>query len=183
MNILNSIAVAGALVLLAGCASSPQLVTLAPIGPAPNTAPAKTGPDGWLQVYSAKQAIPLQMEGGQWWRWDTPYAPKTLPRSSAHTGYIVRTAEGRSIRFIRNARNETDSTPTLVALPPGHYQVEARAEESDGHIVRVVLPVVIESGRTTIAHLSGSWKPHTQYADAQVVRLPDGEIAGWLAAR
>jgi hypothetical protein len=45
-----------------------------------------------------------------------------------------------------------------------------------------MLPVLIEFGRTTVAHLSDNWQPKAHFTEADVVRLPDGQIAGWLAA-
>jgi hypothetical protein len=33
-----------------------------------------------------------------------------------------------------------------------------------------------------LAHFSGNWKPKDYFTNADVVWLPDGQIAGWLAA-
>ena len=82
---------------------------------------------------------------------------------------------------MRNATNLADPAPALVSLPPGRYKVQAEGEEADGQIVTVLLPVLIEPGRTTVAHLSDHWKPKAHYTEADVVQLPDGGIAGWLA--
>jgi hypothetical protein len=182
MRILNSIALAAASVLLAGCASTPQFAELQPVGPAP-AGPRKGCPVGRLQVYSAPQAEPIQMEGGEWWRWDTAYASKRLPRGIAHSSYLIRTNGGHLVEYVRNAKSAMDPIPTVVTLPPGQYEVQAQAEAPDGSINRVLLSVVIQPGKTTVVHLVGNWKPHTQYMNKQVVRLPDGQIAGWLASR
>jgi hypothetical protein len=46
----------------------------------------------------------------------------------------------------------------------------------------VVAPVVIETGRTTVPYLDGWTQPHPPAADrAKLVRLPDGQFAGWAA--
>ena len=182
MRILNSIAAAGVLALLTGCASAPKLAVLEPIGPAPG-APVAAGPGGRLQVYSARQREPLQLQAGEWWRWDTPYPPEELPRGLAHTGYMIRTASGSTLRYVRNAENSADPVATVVMLSPGRYQVEALATQPDGSTTQVLLPVLIEPGKITIAHLSGDWKPARNLTNADVVRLPDGQIAGWLAQR
>ncbi len=52
----------------------------------------------------------------------------------------------------------------------------------NGNTTRVLLTVQIEPGKTTVVHLSGIWQPKRPYLNKQVVRLPDGQIAGWLAA-
>ena len=83
---------------------------------------------------------------------------------------------------MRNARNPNDGEPALVSLPPGRYEILAQAQDWAG-TVEVTVPVVIRAGRTTTAHLVDGWKPHRHYTDKDVVRLPDGEIAGWLAVR
>jgi hypothetical protein len=101
----------------------------------------------------------------------------------AHTDYIIRTEDGHTLRYVSNATNPADPYPTLVSLAPGRYKIQAESEEANGQIVTVFLPVLIESGRTTVAHLSGHWEPAAHFTEADVVRLPDGQIAGWLAGQ
>ena len=107
-----------------------------------------------------------------------------LACSLAHTGYVIRTENGKALKYVYNSRNPTDPQPTRVALPPGRYQIEAQAEEAGRNTVTVVLPVLIEPGKTTVAHLSGHWKPKVQFSDSDVVRLPDGQsLVGWRDSR
>ncbi len=100
----------------------------------------------------------------------------------AHTDYTIYAQGGGLLQRVRNARDPEDPHPALVRLPPGSYEIQARAEDPAG-IVEVRVPVVVQAGRTTTAHLVGGWKPRHHYTDSEVVRLPGGEIAGWLAVR
>jgi hypothetical protein len=94
---------------------------------------------------------------------------------------VASSGDGRLLKRVRNARDGNDREPTLVSLPPGRYEIQAEAEDYAGTL-EVRVPVIIQAGRTTAAHLSGGWRPQRQYTGNEVVRLPDGEIAGWLAA-
>ena len=100
----------------------------------------------------------------------------------AHSDYTLLTATGSFIKEVRNARDELDPEPTVVPLPPGLYQIRADAEGPNG-TEEVRVPVLIQAGQTTRAHLMGDWKPRRHYEETDVVRLPDGEIAGWVARR
>jgi hypothetical protein len=94
---------------------------------------------------------------------------------------IIRTADGSPLKYVPNARSATDATPTVVTLPAGRCQIDGQAEESDESNLPVLVPVVAEEGKTTIVRLPGSWKPTRSFSENQVVRLPDGQITGWLA--
>ena len=179
MRCIVSIVAAGSLVWLAGCASTPKVAIREPVGPAPS-GPEKPSSQGYLEVYSARQAEPIA-ENLDEWVWEYDMGDNALACSLAHTGYVIRTENGKALKYVHNSRNPTDPQPTRVALPPGRYQIEAQAEEAGRNTVTVVLPVLIEPGKTTVAHLSGHWKPKVQFSDSDVVRLPDGQIAGWLA--
>ena len=179
MRCMALIAAASSLVSLAGCASAPNVAIRDPVGPAP-AGQQKASGEGYLEVYSARQKEPLA-ENLREWQWEYDMGDNALPYSLAHTGYIIRAENGNALKYVYNARNPTDPKPTLVTLPPGRYKVEAQAEEAVGRAVIVVLPVLIEPGKTTVAHLSGHWRPKVQFSDSDVVRLPDGQIAGWLA--
>jgi hypothetical protein len=176
---MASIIAASGLVWLAGCASTPNVAIREPVGPAPS-GPEKASGQGYLEVYSARQKEPLA-ENLREWQWEYDMGDNALAYGLAHTSYIIRTENGSVLRYVPNSRNPTDSQPTVVTLPPGRYQVEAQAEEAGRQMVTVLLPVLIEPGKTTVAHLSGHWKPKVQFSDSDVVRLPDGQIAGWLA--
>jgi hypothetical protein len=46
------------------------------------------------------------------------------------------------------------------------------------------VPVVIKRGRTTVVYLESNIQPRVpKSAGTNVVRLPDGTIAGWAAAQ
>ena len=167
------------LMWLAGCASAPSVAVSKPVGPEP-ASQAKASDQGYLEVYSARlkeNVLPDFMQ----WEWDYPLDRNAFTYALGHTDYIIRTEDGHTFRYIRNAANPADPKPALVSLPPGRYKVQAEGEEADGKTVTVLLPVLVEPGRTTVAHLSGHWAPEAHFTDADVVRLPDGQIAGWLA--
>jgi hypothetical protein len=113
--------------------------------------------------------------------WDDDLGKNEFRYDTAHTDCTIYSEGGRLLKRVRNARDRNDPEPTLVSLPPGRYEIQAGAEDYAGTL-EVRVPVVIQAGRTTVAHLSGGWKPQRQYTRNEVVRLPDGEIAGWLAA-
>ena len=179
MKYTHLIAAAGALVWLTGCASSPPVVVLTPIGPAP-AGRAMTSDDGYLQVYSARFKEPVASNFMEW-QSDFDFTEAPFFYDLAHSDYVIRTEAGNLLKNVRNASNPSDPDPALVALPPGRYKVEAEAEEAGGEAIRVDLPVLVERGKTTVVHLAGNWKPRAPFTDADVVRLPDGQIAGWLA--
>ena len=170
----------GALIWLAGCATPARVAVLEPIGPAQTRRPEK-GVDGFLQVYSARKPATVDPYMAER-LWNNDFGKNEFLYEPAHTDYTIYSQDGRPLRQVRNARSENDPEPTRVSLPPGHYEIQAEAEDDAG-LLEVRVPVVIQAGRTTTAHLAGGWKPHRHYTDHDVVRLPDGEIAGWLATR
>lgn len=180
MKCIDSIVTVSALVWLAGCASAPTVTLREPVGPTP-AGQAKAAGQGSLKVYSARQIETSSANDTEWQR-DYDFGSRPVPYGLAHTDYTLLTQDGRILQYVRNARNPADPNPALVTLPPGHYKVEADAESYRGETVRMVIPTVIEPGKTTVVHLSGNWKPPGDFANAEVVRLPDGQIAGWLAA-
>jgi hypothetical protein len=180
MKCIDSIVLVGALVWLTGCASAPTVAVFDPVGPAP-ASQVKSLDQGSLQVYSARQCEPIGTRDMEW-RWDYNLGRNPFEVDLAHTDYFILTQDGKPIQYVRNAHNPADPMPTVVALPPGRYKVEALAEEHYREAVNLVIQVVVEPGKTTVVHLSGNWKPRRHFTNADVVRLPDGEIAGWLAA-
>lgn len=145
--------------LVPSCAT--QTLPLAEVGPPPPVAHSTVG-QGYLVVYSATQDIHLDR--------GIPYRP--------HTGYLVLRPNGKTVRWIPNRVGPMDLKPSLVDLPAGRYQVRAEAEDYG----RVLVPVVIEPGRTTEVHLEGkgNWKPAgPALQETNWVRFPDGEFIGW----
>ena len=175
----NTMVLTGALIWLVGCASPTKAAVLEPIGPGPARRLQSSG-DGRLQVYSAREqaGIDVNIEERLW---DNDFGKNEFLYDPAHTDYTIYSEGGRFLKRVRNARDRNDPEPTLVSLPPGRYEIQAEAEDYAGTL-EVRIPVVIQAGRTTAAHLVDGWKPRSHYAGNEVVRLPDGEIAGWLAA-
>lgn len=178
MKYARSLAMAAAATWLAGCASAPKVAVIEPVGPAPMLEAAGSG-DGSLLIYSARMPAVVDLNRDQWLsnidpeRNDFRYEP-------AHTGYTVYTKSGDLVTTVPNARDETDGTPSVVALAPGAYRVEAQAINCDGNRITVILPVVIKAGEATVAHLEGGWRPQS-YTDKDVARLPCGRAIGWRA--
>jgi hypothetical protein len=179
MKYASSLAMAAAAVWLAGCASAPKIAVVEPVGPAPMPAASGSG-DGSLVIYSARVPAVVDLNRDQWLssidpgRTDFRYEP-------AHTGYTVYTKSGELVTTVPNARDENDDTPSVVALPPGAYRVEAQAIDCDGSRITVILPAVIKPGEATVAHLEGGWRPQG-YTDSEVAKLPCGRVIGWRAA-
>jgi hypothetical protein len=146
---------------LVGCATNSKPLAVAPVGPPPLSS-YDTTPKGWLQVFTGTEA---HNDG------DVFYYP--------HTGYRLLTANEQLFKTVRNSIGIHDETPAFVKLPAGTYIVVAEGDYYG--FVRV--PVVIEPGKTTVVHLDGDWKgPAGKAAEADLVKLPNGEIVGWRAA-
>jgi len=181
MKCIDSIVALGAVLLLAGCASTRTVAVVEPVGPAPASS-TKPMAQGSLQVYSAREKEPVAV-GDMEWEWDYNLANSPFTYGLAHTDYAILTQAGESFRYVRNAHNSADPTPAVVTLLPGRYEIKAQAEGHSGELANVIIPVAVEPGKLTVVHLSGNWKPDQQFSNDDVVRLPDGQIAGWLARR
>ncbi len=183
MKQTTTMALAGAIIWLAGCASPPRVAVLEPIGPSPRPARQDTT-EGFLQVYSARTRTPPAADMAAW-QWDSEFGRNQVPRweyNPAHSDYAIYGVNGSLVKRVRNARDPSDGRPALVSLPPGNYEVRAEAEEGPGAMdIQVRVPVVVRAGQTTTAHLAGGWTPRRHYTQGEVVRLPNGQIAGWLA--
>ncbi len=180
MTHVYSLAAAGTLVLLVGCATAPKAAFIPPIGPAPTA--ASTGlRNGSLQVYSAREPSDISL-CQEIFFWNDDFGRNDFLYESAHTDYTIYASDGKFIEHVRNSRNYEDSHPTVVKLPPGLYTVKAQAEELGGGTINLTVPVGVDAGKCTTVHLSGEWTPSGHYTDSQVVRLPTGQIAGWRAS-
>jgi hypothetical protein len=101
-----------------------------------------------------------------------PYAQRT--------DYEICDAAGRRIAHVSdNNKGNFEAVPRAIALPAGLYRVKAMAAEGEGGLV--IVPVVIEAGRTTDVHLNGHWKPPVNTPDGELVRAPAGFPIGWRA--
>jgi hypothetical protein len=145
---------------LVGCASNGHGLVLASVGP-PDLRPG-TGPDGSLVVFSA---------------YDQNAHLNSLPYRRVHSDYTILTANGKLLRTVHNDNGTTVESPKEVLLPVGRYQVVARANGYGA----VTVPVVICSNQTTTVHLEGGnpWGTKAPSVQANLVRLPNGEIVGW----
>ena len=147
---------AATILLLSGCASEPVAIT--PIGPEPigqNT----YVPKGYIQVFSDTEEHVIG-DG-------PPFYP--------HTGYNIYDEAGNRVQYVANHIGNMDELPTLVQIPMGNYKVVAESSAYG----RVTVPVVIQSGKSNILHLDRGWRPPSTMSSNEVVRLPDGEAAGW----
>ncbi len=176
----NMLAVIGASVLLAGCASAPRMVVDEPLGPGPAGGAQGTG-DGSMVIYSARTPAYLDPNTVEW-RWNNDFGKNAFLYQSAHSDYTIYTQSGEVFKQVRNARDANDETPTVVTLPAGSYKVEAEAVNCDANRVKVLMALVIKPGQTTMAHLEGGWNPVGQYKEAEVAKLPCGRVIGWRAS-
>ncbi len=179
MRYVNSMAVATVAGWLVGCTSGPGVVALAPVGPAA-TETARQSKEGTLQVYSARIAADVDVNRQEFF-WNNDFGRNDFLYEPAHTDYTIYGSDDKVVKRVRNARDWEDGTPALVKLPPGDYEVDARAEAYAGSTIEVKVPVVIEAGHETAVHLGGDWRPHGHYKRTELVRLPNGEMVGWRA--
>jgi hypothetical protein len=137
---------------------------------------------GALLVYSAKEQVDNDPNLTEI-LWDENDGRIDILHVPAHTDYTISSLSGKVFTRVLNATGPDDPKPTLVTLRPGRYEVEAQAKTNakDGETADVKIPVVVQSGKSTILHLEGDWKPAGHYSNSDVVRLPDGQIAGWRA--
>ncbi len=163
---------------LTGCASS-EVRVAAPLGPRPNVPPA-TDTLGALQVFTAAQLVAENVNFQEFFAGE-PGLKEC--EDLAHSDYTLYSGDGRVLRRVKNASNSQDAEPTLLRLPPGQYQVEAQCEDPDGMRAMVMVPVIIQAGRTTRVHLQAPWSPQASFAQGDLVRMPNGQPVGWNAGR
>ncbi|MCX6923242.1 MAG: hypothetical protein NT154_08545 [Verrucomicrobia bacterium] len=179
MKYVYALALVGALSCLSGCVSASKVVVVEPVGPGPSGAAPGTG-DGSLVIYSARTPTDADVYMSEW-RWNNDFGKNEFLYESAHTDYVIYAENGEIFKPVRNSRNANDGMPTVVHLPAGTYRVEAEAVNCDSDRVKVVLTVVIQHGRATLAHLDDDWRPQGQFRSSEVAKLPCGRIIGWRA--
>lgn len=133
-------------------------------------------------MYSAKVPAHTETRPELWGEVFDPEASAS-EFEAASSGYTIYSLSGKVIKHVRNAREESDGTPTLVALKPGSYTVEAEAINCDASRVKAVLTAVIKPGQTTVVHLQGGWRPGREAGQADLATLPCGRPIGWRAPR
>lgn len=178
MKHMRMIAVGGAMFWLAGCASAPKLVVKDTVGPAPTVASPGKG-EGTLEIYSARTPVELDPNITAW-RWNNDFGRNEF-LDTAHSDYTVYARNGDVLKRVRNSREKPEGAPTQLALPAGSYKVEAEAIDCHSARFKVQLTVVIEPGRTTVAHLAGNWSPQGKADETAWAKLPCGRVIGWRA--
>jgi hypothetical protein len=89
MKYTRTIATAAALVWLTGCASSPPVMVLTPVCPAPLGQEMTSGQSS-LRVYSARYREPVA-ENFMEWQWDADFTAVPYFYELAHSDYVIRT--------------------------------------------------------------------------------------------
>jgi hypothetical protein len=163
MNSSFLLVVAGAGMLLAGCATFNPGLVLEAVGPGPASVSRSAATNGTLAVYSAHEV-------------NADFNARD-PRRPEYSDYRIYSADGQLWREIHNNSGTMFQRPQRVELPPGSYRVTAPANGYGW----VTVPVIICAGRDTILHLEGgfSWPAQSGFNQTNAVRLPDGEIVGW----
>jgi hypothetical protein len=179
MKYASSLALAGAVVCLAGCASAPREVVVTPVGPAP-TEMFPDSREGSLVIYSARARADVDINTEEW-RYNNDFGRNEFLYERAHSAYNIYSRDGKRVKQVPNARDPNDETPTVVTLPVGSYRVEAEAIDCDDSRVAVLLPVVVRPGQATLAHLEGGWAPEGELGRAPLAKLPCGRPIGWRA--
>jgi hypothetical protein len=95
----------------------------------------------------------------------------------AHTNYTIATPDDKVIEHVANATGSFASEPARVSLSSGEYHVRAQYDRGGF----VIVPVVIEPGKTTVVDLDGEALPQGHRAPKDMVCLPDGHVVGWRA--
>ena len=150
----------GILLSLVGCATNVQTTLREPIGPSSHAlVGGSTG--GCLVVYS---------------RWDP--ALHMDYDCVARAPYDVYAPDGKLVTHVFNDAGGYDRDPVQLSLPAGEYKVSSFVP-IDG---QTIVPVVIVPGQTTMVYLDGSGNRLRKLAPAgSLLRLPDGDVAGWRA--
>jgi len=131
-------------------------------------------------IFSARAPANVDINTAEW-RWNNDFGRNEFLYEAAHSDYTVYAKNGEVFKHVRNARNASDDTPTVVTLPPGSYKVEAEAVNCDSDRVKVLMTVVIQPGQTTLANLEGDWNAAGEFKETEVARLPCGRVIGWRA--
>ena len=179
MKIFIQVLILGAAVLSAGCASTTTYVS-APVGPSPGQQPEKAQ-TGVLQVYSARKEADVDLNK-QAFFWNNDFGKNEFMYEAAHTDYNIYSEDGKLFDLVRNSHDYSDDQPAKVNIPAGTYKIEAEAEAGNVTTVKVMVPVVIKPGETTVVHLERDWKPSRKLAKEKAfVQVYDGRLIGWRA--
>jgi hypothetical protein len=162
MRFLTLMALSLAVALSVGCVSPQPPVTLAPVGPRPLAVHTNIVPQGSLVVYSA-------LDGG---------GSASGSEQTYHSPYEIHSAGGELLKRVPNRLGALDPESEVIELAPGRYTIAARASGSKS----VIVPVVIETAKTTYVHLDGSELAGSRRVTrSALVNSPDGSVVGWRA--
>jgi len=125
---------------MGGCAASNPIVLHTPVGPQGSYA-SPPATQGMLVVYSASHA--------------GTYGQSEYP---VHTDYTISRRDGGIVQRVENRAGSFYQYPATVSLRPGEYQVKALAERGGW----VVVPIIIEAGKTTVVNLDGTAVPQVE---------------------
>jgi hypothetical protein len=144
----------------------------------PVTLSSAVGPDPMGQTQATSMGFLTVYTGMYTYSARDTYPLTDMTYYSVHTDYRIYDTSGRLLKNINNAAVYHEPAPKTVALPPGRYTI---AGYTDGDRL-VKVPVVIDSGRTTIVNLETDHNKRFRGAtDSDVVRSSDGQIIGWSA--
>ncbi len=175
MRYVSSIVIGGAMVCLTGCASSAPLTVSGPVGPAPDGRTEASGSSS-LQVYSARVRAPADVYKEEF-LWNNDFGRNDFLYEPAHSDYTIYTQDGKVLRHVHNARGPDDPQPAVVPLPPGNYEVKAKARG----IGMITIPVVVEVGKQTTVNLQRGQNPVVKSIDRTNAVVLDHLIVGWRA--
>ena len=176
MKYVSSIVVRTAVVCLIGCASAEPVAVSGPVGPAPAGRAQASGRSS-LQVSSARVRAPVDVNKEEF-LWNNDFGKNDFSYEPAHSDYTICTRDGKVLEHVRNARNANDPEPAVVPLPPGNYEVKAKARDYGV----VTIPVVVEAGKLTLVNLQWGENPVVDsVAKANAVLLGGYRIVGWQA--
>jgi hypothetical protein len=162
--------------------STPDCATHGPTAAEPNSAPEPdaASPPSAAEKPNAAAPSPSSGRNGDLIVYSATYSP-TLEQSEypAHTNYTIATVDDQVIEHVKNATGTFNSRPARVSLPAGEYHVRAQYDRGGF----VIVPIVIEPGKTTVVDLDGAALSRHLSVGNEVVRLPDGHVIGWQSLR
>ena len=149
-----------------GCASNHNHLTLDTVGPSGQLNGDSAANTGTLVVYSA-------------YKRNADFNSRD-PYRQEYSDYKILTEKGHLLHNVHNNSGTIFQDVVSVSLPPGKYQVVARA---NGYGF-VTVPVIVEVQHSTVLHLEGgsTWPDTSVFNQGNSVRLPDGQIVGYRAA-
>jgi hypothetical protein len=151
---------------LSGCVIAKSGPDLATVGP-PDQPAFVNSTNGTLVVYSAYDV-------------NASFNNRDS-HEPVYSDYNILSSNGKPRLRVHNNSGTLLQDPLAVELTPGKYSVQAFA---NGYVRKVLVPVIVEAGRTTIIHLEGGgfWPDESTFNQTNAVRLPDGVIVGWKAS-